>query len=72
MKSNCAEERFTRLEELLQALIASHQKLTVLVEQMNGEFLEIRCELRAMAYVLRRVRVVEVPELLNLGLPVVG
>ena len=57
-----------RTEQTLQALIAAHQKLEVRVGRMDGELLEIRYERRATAYfgrVLRRVRVVEVPELLD-------
>ena len=57
-----------RTEQTLQAFIAAHQKLEVHVGRMDGELLEIRYERRATAYfgrVLRRVRVVEVPELLD-------
>ena len=57
-----------RTEQTLQALIAAHQKLEVRVGRMDGELLEIRYERRATAYfgrILRRVRVVEVPELLD-------
>jgi len=57
-----------RTEQTLQALIAAHQKLEVRVGRMDGELLEIRYERRATSYfgrVLRRVRVVEVPELLD-------
>ncbi len=61
-------EAQARTEQTLQALIAAHQKLEVRVGRMDGELLEIRYERRATAYfgrVLRRVRVVEVPELLD-------
>ena len=61
-------EAQARTEQTLQALIAAHQKLETRVGRMDGELLEIRYERRATAYfgrVLRRVRVVEVPELLD-------
>ncbi len=68
-------EAQARTEQMLQALIATMQKfeerlrrLEIRVDRMDGELLEIRYERRATAYfgrVLRRVRVVEVPELLD-------
>ena len=61
-------EAQARTEQMLQALIIAQQKLEVRVGRMDGELLEIRYERRATAYfgrVLRRVRVVEVPELLD-------
>ncbi len=61
-------EAQARTEQTLQALIAAHQELETRVGRMDGDLLEIRYERRATAYfgrVLRRVRVVEVPELLD-------
>ncbi|MGC9084040.1 MAG: hypothetical protein ACP5ME_12805 [Anaerolineae bacterium] len=68
-------EAQARTEQMLQALIATMQKfeerlrrLEIRVDRMDGELLEIRYERRATSYfgrVLRRVRVVEVPELLD-------
>lgn len=56
------EERVNRHEELLQALLESHQRLVDIVGDLKGRMLELTYRDRAAAYfgpLLRRMKVVE-------------